>query len=862
MPDFQLKEYQQAALEALSDYYRACLTFNEADTAFYSLTKRPYSPVRELPGLPYVCLRLPTGAGKTFVACHAINRTIRECLQTDNGLVLWLVPSNAIREQTLNALKDRSHPYRRALDSVLGGVSVMDISEALYLPRPTLDTSTVIIVSTIQAFRVDDTEGRKVYETSGALMDHFLGVSSAALEGLETINGTATPKYSLANVLRLRRPIVIVDEAHNARTELTFDVLARFNPASILELTATPDTEKSPSNVLYQVSAAELKAEDMIKLPILLQSRENWRELLSDAIAQLNQLEAQARDEETNTGEYIRPVMLLQAQARSSTQETLTIDVVRDTLVQDFNIPAAQIARHGQGYKELDDTDILKPDSPVRFVITVSALKEGWDCPFAYVLCSVTEMRSSTAIEQILGRIMRLPSARRKQNGDLNQAYAFAASANFIEVANALKDGLVQNGFERIEAEKLVKAQQLDLGFADLPIFSQQPQTVTVATSEKPTLEDLPQETAEKVVLDDGGALVFTGPMAEADKEALQQIYQTKEGKDAVEKAFVENQALYDSRSPAERGEVFRVPVLAYKQGDFLEQFEQTHFLERPWRLSQQEAALTEEEYPSLPAGARAAQIDITDQRTLQVEFVATLHRQMRLLASDQGWSVTELVNWLDRTIPHPDIIHNESAPFILNVVQTLIDQRGLSLDQLIHDKYRLRQAVTARIEKHRKAQHAAAYQTFMFDDSPLVVTPDLAFTFPVDKYPCKPYQGVYKFQKHYHSDVGDFDSNEELECAAYLDSLGQVEFWVRNPARGSKAFWLQTSTDRFYPDFVGKLKDGRHLVVEYKGADRWSNDENREKRDLGKLWAGRSDGRCLFVMPKGKDFNAITALL
>ena len=231
MPDFQLKEYQQAALDALSEYYRACLTYNEADTAFYALTKRPYNPVKELPGLPYVCLRLPTGAGKTFVACHAVNRTTREYLQTDNGLVLWLVPSNAIREQTLNALKDCAHPYRRALDGALGSVTIMDISEALYLSRPALDTSTVIIVSTIQAFRVDDTEGRKVYETSGALMDHFSGYSNTALEGLETINGTANPKYSLANVLRLRRPIVIVDEAHNARTELTFDVLARFNPA-------------------------------------------------------------------------------------------------------------------------------------------------------------------------------------------------------------------------------------------------------------------------------------------------------------------------------------------------------------------------------------------------------------------------------------------------------------------------------------------------------------------------------------------------------------------------------------------------------------------------------------------------------
>ena len=189
MSHFQLKEYQQNTLHALRDYYRACFQHGDADTAFYALTKRPYHPVPELPGLPYVCLRLPTGAGKTFIAAHAAALTIREYLQADQSVVLWLVPSNAICEQTLNALKDRQHPYRSALDQALGNVTVMDISEALYLSRSTLDTSTAVIVSTIQAFRVDDTEGRKVYETSGALMDHFSHLSDAALMGLERVGG-------------------------------------------------------------------------------------------------------------------------------------------------------------------------------------------------------------------------------------------------------------------------------------------------------------------------------------------------------------------------------------------------------------------------------------------------------------------------------------------------------------------------------------------------------------------------------------------------------------------------------------------------------------------------------------------------
>lgn len=142
------------------------------------------------------------------------------------------------------------------------------------------------------------------------------------------------------------------------------------------------------------------------------------------------------------------------------------------------------------------------------------------------------------------------------------------------------------------------------------------------------------------------------------------------------------------------------------------------------------------------------------------------------------------------------------------------------------------------------------------------MVTPEVAFTYDPYRYATKAYQGQYKFQKHYYADVGDFDSKEELECAAYLDGLEEVEMWVRNPARGSKAFWLQTSSDKFYPDFVCKLKGERYLVIEYKGTHLWTNEDSKEKRQIGELWEKRSNGQCRFVMPKGKDFAAIAAKL
>ena len=141
------------------------------------------------------------------------------------------------------------------------------------------------------------------------------------------------------------------------------------------------------------------------------------------------------------------------------------------------------------------------------------------------------------------------------------------------------------------------------------------------------------------------------------------------------------------------------------------------------------------------------------------------------------------------------------------------------------------------------------------------MVNPDICFSFDPQSYPYNTlYRGGYKFNKHYYPQVGDLKSEgEEFECAQFIDSLDKVKFWVRNlERRPSHSFWLQTSTDRFYPDFVCLLNDGRYLVIEYKGADRWSDDDSKEKRELGELWEKRSNGKCLFVMPKGKDFALI----
>lgn len=867
-----LKEYQQRTLDALSAYFKTCVSLGNADTAFYETTRAswgtgiPYRSVAELPGLPYVCLRIPTGGGKTFVACHAVSIAAKELLKCDRCVVLWLVPSNAIREQTLKALKDRAHPYRQALEAAMGSVTILDVTEALYIKRTALDATTTIIVSTMQAFRVEDTEGRKVYESSGALMEHFAELQDAQRRSLEQ-REDGSIEYSLANVLRIRRPVIIVDEAHNARTPLSFGMLARFKPSCIIEFTATPDTDANPSNVLHSVSAAELKAEAMIKLPIRLETRPSWKELLADAVAIRSRLETVANAERQETGEYIRPVMLIQAQPRRQHQDTLTVEVIKQCLKEDHHIRDGEIAVATAEDKELDGVDLLRSDCEIRFVITIQALREGWDCPFAYVLCSVAELRSSTAVEQILGRLMRLPKAEWKRRAELNMAYAFSASQSFVEAANVLTDALVQNGFNKQEAKELITpmpAIQHELPLGDADVFMGM---VTAEVSEAPRTEGLVRDLSEKVKYDAGtGTLTFQGTMDDRERDQLKGCFATEEGKAVVERVYRKSHRLpsEDTGTPSERGERLAVPILAIKQGDLFEPVDETHFLETPWRLSECDSILSEEEFPSNRSEGQQGEITVTDQGRIEAHFLSDLHQQITFLDFDERWTVPMLAHWLDRTISHRDITPEESGVFLTRLVRQLIEQRGISLERLVHDKYRLREAVAAKIDSHRRKAHFSAYQALLFSDGAgsVTVTPEICFSFDPLLYPYGTlYQGAYKFKKHYYPQVDLKAEGEEFECAQFLDTLPEVKFWVRNiERRPSHSFWLPTSSDKFYPDFVCLLNDGRFLVVEYKGEDRWSNDDSKEKRDIGGLWEARSSGKCLFVMPKGKRFEEITA--
>lgn len=440
----ELKRYQNDSLEILENFLQE-LRKVEPKYAFMGITDSPYNS--EFFGeTPFICIKIPTGGGKTLVGCHAMQKIMNTALQNklDRGVVVWFTPSEAIKTQTLRKFKDRKDWHRRIIDEAFdNNVKVFSNEEALSIRKEDVADNLCVIVASLEAFRKEKSLQKKyrVYKENGALLDHFQNIEE--LKYLER-DSEDTVINSLANVVRMSNPLIVVDEGHKIRTRLSIDFLKNLNPSFIIEYTATP---RAGSNVLVDIRASELKTEEMVKIPIVLESAAQWQNSLISGIDKRNNLEKITKKLK---GEYIRPIALLQAQPKSKTKKTVTVEQIKNFLLE-RKIAEEEIAIKTSEKNELEGVDLFNRKCKIRYIITVNALAEGWDCAFAYVLVSVANLGSKIAVEQIIGRVLRMPKAKRKATNDLNRSYVFASAKNFNEAANQIISGLEDNGYSRFD---------------------------------------------------------------------------------------------------------------------------------------------------------------------------------------------------------------------------------------------------------------------------------------------------------------------------------------------------------------------------------------------------------------------------
>ena len=864
----QLKPYQADTLAILRRFLEEARIAGPKN-AYEAITREPeqagrlgsfagaYTPLNQMPEVPYVCLRLPTGGGKTLLAAHAVSVARNAWIEKDYPLVLWLVPSNTIRRQTVEALKNSRHAYRQALDAAFDGrVRVFDIADFAHVRPHDLRDRCCLVVDTIQTLRVSNTEGRKVYAHNEEMEPHFAALPQPALGlDLERLENGAV-KFSFANLMHLHRPLMIVDEAHNAVTGLTRDMQARVNPCAVIEFTATP---RRKSNILHSVSAQELKHADMIKLPVMLAEHDSWQNAVHGAITARASLAETAQDDP----DYIRPIVLFQAQPKN---REVTVAALKQHLMEVEQIPAAKIAVATGDQRELDGIDLFDPACPIEYVITVEALKEGWDCSFAYVFCSVSRIRSATDVEQLLGRVLRMPYATRRRNDDLNRAYSFLSEPSFGEAARALVDKLVAMGFEEDEARDSIEPVQSTFDMdGDLFAPRDKPEPVfnhTVAAGPD-VLQGLQAMTHDGFTAREGSGgqveIEIAGRVDGGLEEAIYEALPASERTRFTAALAVHRADVHDRLSPAEQGQRFKVPrLMAEVQGE-LEFADSEALMEyHDWSLLDHSPKMGADEF-AIRETARSFEIDL-DGRRVAYQF-GSESEQLVLDARVDGWTPEGLVLWLDRQARQPDIAQGELVNWLSALVGHLLNARGMTLAALMRCKFMLANKIQSKIKAIRQQERAGVYQRCLFaPDASVTVSFDHAFTFADGMYrDQRRYRGRWKPSKHFlgPDNVPAFDGDddgEEVRCAQVINILPQVTYWIRNVARHPASFWLPTATDRFYPDFVARLADGRLLAVEYKGAHLAEGSDTAEKRTIGALWQRQCDGQGLFIVVEKDD--------
>lgn len=427
--------------------------------------------------VPNICLKVPTGGGKTLLGASSVERINTDFFERNTGFILWVVPSDSIYKQTLKALSNRESLYRQILDRTgVGKVKVLQKNNSFH-PQDTKNFLCVMLLmlqsagrqskETLRIFRdsgkfplffpdIDDYFANQKLLDACPNLDTYNWIDSNFVGGLKKI----PIKHSLGNVLKLIQPLVVIDEGHRAYTEKAKNALMDFNPRFILELSATPNKKSHESNVLVSVSGELLKNEEMIKLPINIfgLKSKDWKKALAKGHETLQSLSKDAVRLLSVENRYIRPIQLIRVERTGKDQREkkfIHSEDVREYLIKNFNVNPAEIKVKSATKDELKNEDLLSEYSRVRYIITKEALKEGWDCPFAYILTILSKTKASVAIEQMIGRVLRQPDTQKTSIESLNQSYVVCRDQNTAEAVEGIKKGLENEGMDGLGGEDI-----------------------------------------------------------------------------------------------------------------------------------------------------------------------------------------------------------------------------------------------------------------------------------------------------------------------------------------------------------------------------------------------------------------------
>ena len=858
----ELKSYQKKVIADLTRYLEL-LNETKSDTAAFRLFWQEKSAPalgryqNVIPGVPNLCFKVPTGGGKTFIACNAVRPIFDALPATKTKAVVWLVPSDAILTQTAKALKDTSHPYRQKIDVDFGGrVEVYTKQELLngqnFNPTAVTEQLSVMVLS-YDSFRGRGKEVLKAYQENSNLAA-FAKVLGKPDSPIEKADETA-----LFQIINQLNPLVIVDESHHARSELSLEMLENFNPCFVLDLTATP---KKESNIISYVDAVQLKNEHMVKLPVIVYNRDSQSEVLIDAIDLRNKLEEIASAEYTKTGKYIRPIALFQAQPKGK-EDATTFEKLRDKLV-DAGIPAEQIAIRTADVNELKNTDLMSPICPIRYIITVNALKEGWDCPFAYILASLANKTSQVDVEQILGRILRLPHTSQHTQSALNMSYVLTSSNDFNNTVAHIVKGLNSAGFSDKDYR---------IGEPVKPKAPEQP-------AEQITLPD-PQGASEpKSAENDFSGL--DGKLIGEELERRREQAQTPEiapkadtmldAAAEVEKAYTDaiqqtgNDPVMDNLPWEVRDKVksfgvnpqFREDIETLQIPQFFLKVEQSLFTDGSFELLDREMLA---EGFTLKGKAYDIDFAATDDEIREIdvrEQDGGLPKVFKMESAEQRY----FKGWFNNLPPESRVRQCKDMMFNQLNKLNMVDAAEMKayINRIVDDMDKAQLAamekaplgyaakIRDKIETLLEAHYRETFDKWL-ETERIVCKP--YFRLPLAIHPTT-HTDIYA-RSLYAAEDGDMNKLEQ-KLIVELTALPNVRWWHRNIARQGFAI---NGFIKHYPDILIMTKSGKLICAEAKG-DHLKNDDSREKIALGQAWRTAAGKDYRYYMVFENDENLL----
>ncbi|OGB06296.1 MAG: RNA helicase [Burkholderiales bacterium RIFCSPHIGHO2_12_FULL_69_20] len=823
-----------------------------------------------VPGVPHICAKVPTAGGKTFIAVNALDTVFSALAKRAPRrpkMVVWLVPSLTILDQTVKALSSPEHPYRKRLDQLFRHrVAVYEKRDLLMGAGFSYDTAQAqlsIVVMSFDSLRARNKEDRKIFQENGNLAS-FLQ-PDAGLDAGDS-GEWLLPEHdasALINVIRRLRPVVVVDESHNAESLLSVEMMKNLNPDFILDLTATP---RNNSNIISYVDVLALKKQHMVKLPVIVANRSSKNEVIESALILRRQLEELAIAEQVAGGRYIRPIVLFQAQPRTDDDNT-TFEKIRKQLVE-WKVPEDQIRIKTADINELKGVDLMSRDCPVRYIITVNALKEGWDCPFAYILASLADKTSAVDVEQILGRVLRMPHVQQHGHDLLNLSYVFTASNRFMDTLQNVVKGLNRAGF----SDKDYRAIDVGLpgsgagsaartgaaGDAQLPLGGLFDQPAAETDAERvgeldascvPPDWQADASAATAASSGQGHAGAAFVAQLQADALAASQAFEAKAqaSNDDV------SAELEDKMNRHQVKDIFREEALAIRlpqffirvqNGGFFEEDQPYQLFEREellkdFRLSQADATISFEDVESEVYRVDLEQLG--DENYAPRAFKLAARERARftsyLLALSRESQVMNLVSRLAELVGNLyPITDPEVKEYIRRVVTGMnAEQVRDCIERDVAYVRKIKQKITTLANTH-------AMKTFTdrLDVDRIAVQPSYAL--PESITPSANASAVPKSLYVTEAAMGDFE-RRLINDVANLDS---VQWWHRNGSRG-KGFRINGFLNH-YPDFIVKTKAGRIIALETKGDDR-DNTDSELKLKLGKLWQAKAGQDYRYMM-------------